>query len=263
MYKEANPAVFATVTFPFLFGVMFGDIGHGSLLLLVGIILCLMADRLKGSSLEFFTQIRYLVLLMGIFATFNGIIYNEFFAIPTQLFDSCYADKLTVLTNQNNGTQAREFGYYVTNPGKECVYPVGFDPRWFQSDQLLAFSNNFKMKTAVIFAILQMSLGIFMKGFNSLYFKSSLDFFFEFLPQIILLLSLFGWMDILIIGKWNMPKNINTIYNPNNSTELEDFNKVHFSPAIITTMIDIFLAFGNNKDAKGDPKYYYVFPSIQ
>jgi V-type H+-transporting ATPase subunit a len=99
MYKEANPAVFATVTFPFLFGVMFGDIGHGSLLLLVGIILCLMADRLKGSSLEFFTQIRYLVLLMGIFATFNGIIYNEFFAIPTQLFDSCYADKLTVLTN--------------------------------------------------------------------------------------------------------------------------------------------------------------------
>jgi V-type H+-transporting ATPase subunit a len=41
MYKEANPAVFAIVTFPFLFGVMFGDVGHGSLLLLVGILLCL------------------------------------------------------------------------------------------------------------------------------------------------------------------------------------------------------------------------------
>lgn len=32
-YKEANPAVFACVTFPFLFGVMFGDVMHGGLLL--------------------------------------------------------------------------------------------------------------------------------------------------------------------------------------------------------------------------------------
>jgi len=38
------------------------------------------------------------------------------------------------------------------------------------------------MKTAVIFAIVQMSLGILMKGFNSLYFKNFLDFFFEFIP---------------------------------------------------------------------------------
>jgi len=32
-YREANPAYFATIFFPFLFGVMFGDIGHGSMLL--------------------------------------------------------------------------------------------------------------------------------------------------------------------------------------------------------------------------------------
>lgn len=39
MYKEINPAVFAIVTFPFLFGVMFGDIGHGGLLFITGILL--------------------------------------------------------------------------------------------------------------------------------------------------------------------------------------------------------------------------------
>ena len=33
-YREANPGVFTIVTFPFLFAVMFGDIGHGLLMLL-------------------------------------------------------------------------------------------------------------------------------------------------------------------------------------------------------------------------------------
>lgn len=99
-----------------------------------------------------------------------------------------------------------------------------------------------------------------MKGFNSLYFRNMLDFFFEFIPQITLLLVLFGWMDALIIGKWTMEKNINTVYDSDTSTE---FNQVHLSPAIITTMIDIFLAFGNNKNADGTPKYNYVFPTAQ
>ena len=38
-YKEANPSFFTTVTFPFLFGVMFGDMAHGALLLAFGLYL--------------------------------------------------------------------------------------------------------------------------------------------------------------------------------------------------------------------------------
>jgi V-type H+-transporting ATPase subunit a len=67
------------------------------------------------------------------------------------------------------------------------------------------------MKLAVIFAIIQMSLGIFLKGMNSLHFRNRLDFFFEFIPQFLLLFALFGWMDILIIGKWTNKKNIENI----------------------------------------------------
>ena len=36
-YREINPGVFAIVLFPFLFGIMFGDVGHGLLLVLLAL----------------------------------------------------------------------------------------------------------------------------------------------------------------------------------------------------------------------------------
>ncbi len=62
-----------------------------------------------------------------------------------------------------------------------------------------------KMKLSVIIAIAQMSLGILMKGANNLYNSDMLGFVGEFIPQIILMLALFGWMDLLIILKWLTP----------------------------------------------------------
>jgi V-type H+-transporting ATPase subunit a len=104
-----------------------------------------------------------------------------------------------------------------------------------------------------------MSLGIIIKGFNSVYFKSGLDFLFEFVPQIVLLMALFGWMDLLIIGKWMQPKYVDVNY-PKGSTKFED---TYLSPPIITMMIDMFLAQGSNKDNKDKIKYNYIFGNSQ
>lgn len=89
-YLEANPAPIAIASFPFLFGMMFGDMGHGSLYLIFGTFLILANDKLKNGPLEDFRKARYLLFLMGFFSTYCGMIYNEWFAIPTQMFQSCY-----------------------------------------------------------------------------------------------------------------------------------------------------------------------------
>lgn len=82
-YKEANPSMVNIVTFPFLFGVMFGDIMHGIWLLVFSTWLC-WADRSKtGTLANSLAPVRYLFLLMGVFSTFMGFIYNDFSSMTT------------------------------------------------------------------------------------------------------------------------------------------------------------------------------------
>jgi V-type H+-transporting ATPase subunit a len=44
------------------------------------------------------------------------------------------------------------------------------------------------MKMSVIFGVAQMTLGIIMKSFNAIHFGRMVDLFFEFLPQLLLLM---------------------------------------------------------------------------
>lgn len=79
--------------FPFLFGVMFGDIGHGSILLCAGTFLLYKYDDLKKNpELKDILDLRFLITMMGFFATYCGLIYNDFFSIPFNIFGSCYVN---------------------------------------------------------------------------------------------------------------------------------------------------------------------------
>lgn len=75
-----------------------------------------------------------------------------------------------------------------------------------------------------------MVLGLFLSLFNHIHYRSWVKVFFKFIPEILLLLSLFGYMDFLIIYKW--------------MTSVEGHNK----PMLIRTMIDMFLSIGDIKD---------------
>lgn len=66
-------------------------------------------------------------------------------------------------------------------------------------------------------------------------------------------------MDILIIAKWLQAKDINTNFDEKNPAQLEGYEAISLSPAIITTMIDMFLKFGDNTDPKtGNELYHHV-----
>lgn len=65
--------------------------------------------------------------------------------------------------------------------------------------------NSVKMKLSVLIALAHMTCGVVLKGLNAIHFKEKLDFFFEFVPQLLFLVLLIGYMDFLIVYKWVTP----------------------------------------------------------
>jgi len=189
--------MFTIVTFPFFFGMMFGDMGHGSILFFFGLFLIIRYDSLKENKVwAAIGQLRYLFTLMGFMAFYAGSIYNEFFALGVNMWGSCY--------DMNNIKETGTAGLYRFDRREgSCTFPWGMDPGWSVADSNeLLFVNSVKMKMAVIFGVLHMSFGVFHKGANTLYNRDYLSFFTEVIAGILILWGLFGWMDMLILTKF-------------------------------------------------------------
>ncbi|KAK2643270.1 hypothetical protein Ddye_025033 [Dipteronia dyeriana] len=196
-YQEANPAVYTVITFPFLFAVMFGDWGHGICLLLGALILIARERKLStqklGSFMEMLFGGRYVLLLMSLFSIYCGLIYNEFFSVPYHIFGgSAYKCRDSTCSD----------AYSVGLIKYQDTYPFGVDPSWRGSRSELPFLNSLKMKMSILLGVVQMNLGILLSYFNAHFFGSSLDIRYQFVPQVIFLNSLFGYLSILIIIKW-------------------------------------------------------------
>ena len=73
-YAEIDPTIFLFFTFPFLFGIMFGDIGHGLVLVIAGFIGGLVIRKNKSVK-----NISWIIFYCGIWACAFGFLYGEFF----------------------------------------------------------------------------------------------------------------------------------------------------------------------------------------
>ncbi|KAL4284341.1 hypothetical protein GQ457_16G007520 [Hibiscus cannabinus] len=203
-YQEANPAVYTVITFPFLFAVMFGDWGHGICLLLGALILIARESRIStqacvqtyhklGSFMQMLFGGRYVLLLMSLFSIYCGLIYNEFFSVPFHIFGgSAYKCRDATCSDAHSSGLIK-----FRDP-----YPFGVDPSWRGSRSELPFLNSLKMKMSILLGVAQMNLGIILSYFNARFFHNSLDIRYQFVPQMIFLNSLFGYLSLLIIIKW-------------------------------------------------------------
>ncbi|KAK8956628.1 Vacuolar proton ATPase a3 [Platanthera zijinensis] len=196
-YQEANPGVFSIITFPFLFAVMFGDWGHGLCLLAATLFLIFREKKFSsqklGDIMEMVFGGRYLILLMAIFSIYTGLIYNEFFSVPFKIFGpSAYACRDASCRDATTNGLIKVRG----------TYPFGLDPTWHGSRTELPFLNSLKMKMSILLGVSQMNLGILLSYFNGSFFRNSLNIWYQFIPQLIFLNSLFGYLSLLIIVKW-------------------------------------------------------------
>uniref|UniRef100_A0A8D0AB07 V-type proton ATPase subunit a n=1 Tax=Sander lucioperca TaxID=283035 RepID=A0A8D0AB07_SANLU len=207
-YREINPAPYTIITFPFLFAVMFGDMGHGLLMTCIALYLVIRESRLvaQKSDNEMFNMVfagRYIILLMGMFSVYTGIIYNDCFSKSLNMFGSGWSVRPMFETQRHCRKELCVLQLDPAVPGVfNGPYPLGIDPIWNLATNKLTFLNSFKMKMSVILGVIHMLFGVSLSLFNHLYFKKPLNIFLGFIPEIVFMASLFGYLALLVFYKW-------------------------------------------------------------
>merc|ERR1719489_515396 len=156
---------------------------------------------------------RYMILLMGLFSLYVGLLYNECFSRSFNIFGTAWNASAMGYTENflGNVSEAqldpvvpgvfRGFpDQYYNQSGSPYVF--GMDPIWQSAENKIVFQNSYKMKSAIILGFCQMFFGLILALFNHLYFKDYLKIFCEWIPQMIFLLSIVGYLCAIIIYKW-------------------------------------------------------------
>uniref|UniRef100_A0A8C6P4G9 V-type proton ATPase subunit a n=1 Tax=Nothobranchius furzeri TaxID=105023 RepID=A0A8C6P4G9_NOTFU len=238
-YREVSPAPYTIITFPFLFAVMFGDLGHGTVMSLFALWMVLMEKKQKkkrsGNEIwaTFFSG-RYIILMMGLFSIYTGLIYNDCFSKSLNIFGSGWSIK-PMFANQHWTNKTVQSNSLLTlDPNVSGVfsgpYPFGIDPIWNMAVNRLSFLNSYKMKMSVIIGVIHMSFGVVLSVFNHLHFQQKFSVYLVFLPELLFLLCLFGYLVFMIVYKW-------LVFSARESSQ---------APSILIHFINMFVMQGND-----------------
>ncbi|MBY9020051.1 MAG: hypothetical protein KGD67_03265 [Candidatus Lokiarchaeota archaeon] len=148
-YSEIDPTPLIAITFPLLFGLMFGDIGHGLVLIISGLVGAIVYRNKKGKD---FLNFCWIILYCGIGAVIIGILYGEFFGMhEIKLFNTVFMHlepiripflNITLYNPLNNIMSVFKFAVLIGVFHLNLGWFVQFLNYWKQSRKFLGFTDS-------------------------------------------------------------------------------------------------------------------------
>lgn len=164
LYKDIDPTLITAIIFPILFGLMFPDMGHGLIILLLGLAVMF---AFKGLDKEI-RSAGIIIVLCGFCAVVAGALFGEFFGF------SHYASELV-----------------HDSMGMHIPHWLLFDPVWFEPIP----NVEFMFIVVMLIGTFHMGLGLFLGVVNNM---SERDYF-EVIRGFVKLWCLFGALYFLLL----------------------------------------------------------------